>query len=210
MMSGKDLAIAAVIAVVIHCGVALVPAPAPRPPSPPRDRVLAVSVMPAYQEITPVPGIATRTTAEESEEKDNHEEAAPTEGRLKRYDLPSEDMTAGMPAIPPPLRAEPDAGKQSEKIVTEPPIPCYNSNASPRYPEIARRRGYEGEVLLSVMVSVDGTVGEVKVKKPSGHPILDRAAVRAVAAWEFEPARRMGVPVPLSVDIPVRFELRGP
>jgi len=210
MMSGRDLAIAAVIAVMIHCGVALVPAPAPRPPSPPRDSALAVSVMPAYQEITPVPEIAVRTTAEETEEKDVHEEATPTEGGMKRDNLPTDSMPAGVSEMPPPLRAEPDAGKQVEKVVTEPPIPCYNSNASPRYPEIARRRGYEGEVLLSVMVSVDGTVGEVTVKKPSGHPILDRAAVRAVAAWEFEPARRMGVPVPLSVDIPVRFELRGP
>ncbi|MBN2397174.1 MAG: energy transducer TonB [Deltaproteobacteria bacterium] len=210
MMSGRDIAIAAVLAVLIHCGVALVPTPAPRPPSPPRDRALAISVMPAYQGTPPVSEIAVRNAAEEAGEKDEREETTPTEEGVKRDDLPSEGMPAGMSAIPPPLRAKPDAGKQTEKIVTEPPIPCYKSNTSPHYPEIARRRGYEGEVLLSVMVLVDGTVGEVRVKKPSGHPILDRAAVRAVTAWEFEPARRMGIPVPLSVDIPVRFVLRGP
>ncbi len=88
-------------------------------------------------------------------------------------------------------------------------MPRYKKNPPPQFPEMARRRGYEGEVLLAVLVSVNGTVASVKVKESSGHSILDRAAVQAVAAWEFEPARRMGSPVPLWVDIPVRFVLKG-
>ncbi|MBW2649080.1 MAG: energy transducer TonB [Deltaproteobacteria bacterium] len=97
---------------------------------------------------------------------------------------------------------------QAEEVVITPAIPRYRSNPPPEYPAIARRRGYEGRVLLSAMISIDGNVAALKVKGSSGHPILDRAAMKAVKVWEFEPARRMGTPVPMSVDVPVRFVLR--
>jgi len=77
-----------------------------------------------------------------------------------------------------------------------PVIPHYKSNPPPEYPAIARRRGYEGRVLLSATISIEGNVAGLKVKESSGHPVLDRAAMKAVEAWEFEPARRMGSPVP--------------
>ncbi len=220
-MPERDLVIAAVLAVVLHCSVALVRTPAlqPRPIS--EDKTLKISIISEYKRNPEVSEIAVYETkkAEDRKTYDRKKVAlkkrvekglnAPAEGREKVY-TPPKRAPARISEIQPPLQAEPDTGKRAEKIVTEPAIPCYKSNPPPKYPEIARRRGYEGEVLLSVMISVDGTVVALKVKESSGHPILDRAAVKAVAAWVFEPARRMGAPVPLSVDIPVRFVLRRP
>jgi len=71
-------------------------------------------------------------------------------------------------------------------------------------------RGYEGSVLLSTKISIEGNVVEVRIKESSGHSVLDRAAVKAVEVWAFEPARRMGIPIPMLVDVPVRFVLRRP
>jgi len=91
-----------------------------------------------------------------------------------------------------------------------PAVPRYQINSSPEYPAIARRRGYEGSVLLSTKISIEGNVVEVRIKESSGHSVLDRAAVKAVEVWAFEPARRMGIPIPMLVDVPVRFVLRRP
>ncbi len=77
----------------------------------------------------------------------------------------------------------------------------------PRYPRLARRRGIEGVVVLSVRVSSDGTVESVKVLKSSGHSMLDEEALEAAKRARFEPARLSGTPVSSEKKIAVRFVL---
>ncbi len=108
-----------------------------------------------------------------------------------------------------------------ENIVTEPvspsvsaakevlAVPRYGENMPPVYPAIARRRGYEGVVMLSAEVLIDGTVGKLKIKKSSGYDILDRSALETVRKWKFEPGRKMGYPVVMNVEVPVRFVLNN-
>ncbi len=100
-------------------------------------------------------------------------------------------------------------GSAGESGKTELPslIPQYRHNSPPRYPLIARLRGHEGVVLISAKINVDGTVAALQLKKSSGYPVLDKSAFEAVRSWKFEPGRKMGVPVPMWVDIPVRFSL---
>jgi protein TonB len=81
------------------------------------------------------------------------------------------------------------------------------ANPLPRYPEIARERGWEGVVLLSVSVSAEGRADAVRVSRSSGHEILDRAALEAVRRWRFEPGRRAGLPVAATAEVPIRFRL---
>ena len=76
----------------------------------------------------------------------------------------------------------------------------------PRYPKAAIRRGYQGVVLLDILVDGDGRVVEVKLKKTSGHGVLDRSAVKGVKKWRFSAG---GSEKPIWVTLPVRFELRG-
>jgi protein TonB len=87
-------------------------------------------------------------------------------------------------------------------------VPKYRENVQPNYPEIARSRGYQGLVLLTAEVHADGHVGEVRIRKSCGHSLLDRSALDAVRYWKFEPGRKMGVPVNMWVDVPVRFVLK--
>lgn len=81
------------------------------------------------------------------------------------------------------------------------------SNAPPRYPYLARRRGQEGRVVLRVQVTAGGDPAEVQVRWSSGYRLLDDAAIRAVKAWRFSPASRGGISVASSVDVPVSFKL---
>jgi protein TonB len=86
--------------------------------------------------------------------------------------------------------------------------PRYAENPKPIYPQEARRKGYEGEVILKVEVLSNGQVGQVEVKKSSGHALLDRSALAAVKQWKFVPAKKGGAQVPLWVNIPIKFQLQ--
>jgi len=86
--------------------------------------------------------------------------------------------------------------------------PQYKDIRKPPYPEAARLRELEGTVLLLLKVRPDGSVGERKIHKPSGTPLLDDAAVKAARHGTFIPARRGPRPVEAWVEVPVKFELK--
>ncbi|HEY7499358.1 MAG TPA: energy transducer TonB [Vicinamibacterales bacterium] len=77
----------------------------------------------------------------------------------------------------------------------------------PDYTEEARRRALSGEVVLEIVVQSDGRVGAVKVLRGLGGG-LDQRAVEAVRQWRFSPARRLGTPVDVLVEVAVEFRLR--
>lgn len=83
----------------------------------------------------------------------------------------------------------------------------YLHNPKPVYPGIARRRHWEGLVLLRVYVTSDGRCGEVSVQRSSGHEVLDRAALKAVRTWRFVPAKRGDVTQASWVTVPIEFQL---
>jgi TonB family protein len=65
----------------------------------------------------------------------------------------------------------------------------YLDTPKPSYPEIARRKGREGRVLLRVLVDDQGRTKTVEINSSSGNEALDRAAAEAVKRWHFQPAR---------------------
>ena len=85
--------------------------------------------------------------------------------------------------------------------------PNYGINPLPKYPLLAREKGYEGTVYLRVLVRMDGRVGQLAIDRSSGHEILDRAAVDSVKEWAFLPAQKGGKPVESWVLLPVKFAL---
>lgn len=86
--------------------------------------------------------------------------------------------------------------------------PLYKQNTSPPYPRKARRMGYEGIVMLKVLINEKGRVDDLTVLKSSGHTVLDRAALSAVRKWLFEPGTEGGIKKKMWVKIPVRFDLK--
>jgi protein TonB len=87
-------------------------------------------------------------------------------------------------------------------------IPIYDKNPSPEYPLIARRRGFQGTVVLEVMVDRNGRVGELRVLKSSGYKVLDRAAGESVRDWIFKPAIKGNEKIEMWVRVPVCFQLK--
>jgi protein TonB len=85
--------------------------------------------------------------------------------------------------------------------------PLYRKNPPPRYPRQARRKGYEGIVILEVLVDQKGTVNDLRVFQSSGYKILDQSALESVHKWVFEPGTRNGETVKMWVRVPIRFKL---
>jgi len=86
--------------------------------------------------------------------------------------------------------------------------PIYRSNPPPKYPRMARVRGYQGSVMLNVLVDKNGKVADLKVMRSSGYPLLDRAATSSVKHWLFEPGRIGKEKTEMWVRVPIRFELK--
>ena len=87
-------------------------------------------------------------------------------------------------------------------------IPIYDKKPSPEYPLIARRRGFQGTVVLEVMVKSNGRVGGLRVLKSSGYKVLDMAAGESVRDWIFRPAIKGNEKIEMWVRVPVRFKLK--
>jgi protein TonB len=84
----------------------------------------------------------------------------------------------------------------------------YEDNDRPEYPRLAKRRGYEGVVILEILVSQEGEVLEVRVLKTSGYSILDEEAKKAVEKYRFKAGKKDGVDTDMWVNIPIRFHLK--
>jgi TonB family protein len=86
--------------------------------------------------------------------------------------------------------------------------PRYAENPKPTYPQEAREKGYEGEVVLRVEVLSNGRVGQIEVRKSSGFELLDHSALTTVKQWRFIPAKKGDIAIPLWVNIPIKFQLQ--
>lgn len=76
---------------------------------------------------------------------------------------------------------------------------------TPIYPEKARHKRLEGDVLLQASVNQDGSVESVQVL--DGNPQLVAAALEAVRQWRYETYYHNGQPAAFRTDVTVRFEL---
>ncbi|MFC2130330.1 energy transducer TonB [Bacteroidota bacterium] len=75
------------------------------------------------------------------------------------------------------------------------------------YPEIARRAGIEGKVLIRILVEKDGKPKRHRIEY-SDNEQLNKAAIKAVMSSVFTPAIQNDRPVTCWVTIPVTFRLR--
>lgn len=121
----------------------------------------------------------------------------------KTFDLPGQTQRESVFK-----KTETEGEPVSEKQIIREARPLYRSNPPPKYPAVARRRGFQGNVVLEVLVGPVGNVIELHVLSSSGYPILDRAAKSSVKNWTFEPGMRGQQKVEMWVRVPIRFELK--
>jgi protein TonB len=104
-----------------------------------------------------------------------------------------------------------DAPQNPTEVVYERKMPgmtlpkaVYQPN--PEYAERPRKKKLQGTVLLSMIVSPDGTVRDPQVTR-SLDKDLDKKALESVRKWKFEPATKDGEPVAYRVVVEINFHL---
>ena len=79
------------------------------------------------------------------------------------------------------------------------------SGPKPSYPKLASLMRTQGNVVMQVVISRNGTVEHLKVIK--GHRLLRGAAKSAVENWRYRPYKIGGVPVEVATIVSVDFSL---
>lgn len=77
-----------------------------------------------------------------------------------------------------------------------------------RYPEMARKAGIEGRVIVQFIVNEEGKVENPHVVRGIGGG-CDEEALRAVSNALFKPGRQRGNPVRVQYSLPVIFKLQN-
>lgn len=77
-----------------------------------------------------------------------------------------------------------------------------------RYPEMARKAGIEGRVIVQFIVNENGEVEDPRVIRGIGGG-CDEEALRAVQTVKFKPGRQRGQPVRVQYSLPVIFRLQN-
>lgn len=120
------------------------------------------------------------------------------------------DMDAGFDLPPPPPPMEEDDEPEFFVVVENMPEMIGGQQALYnvlRYPDIARRAGIEGRVIIQFIVDEQGIVRDPRVVRSAGGGGLDEAAIEAIQRVRFTPGMQRGRPVRVQMTQPVIFRL---
>ena len=115
------------------------------------------------------------------------------------------EKTARAPEAVKPYKAEQYAPAAQ---VSELPQPLNRESLNLRkyYPAQAKKNGFEGDVVLRLLIDADGSIAKVDVVSDPGEG-LGPAAAQAVRELRFSPAKVNGVPVATTVPFTIHFTL---
>jgi protein TonB len=93
--------------------------------------------------------------------------------------------------------------------VTELPRPLNGESVNLRkyYPRHALREGFEGDVVLRLLIDADGSIARVEILNDPGEGLGAAAAKMVQTEYRFSPATVNGVPVATTVPFTVHFTL---
>lgn len=109
---------------------------------------------------------------------------------------------------PPSVPAEASSLQPARRQAKIDAPPSLKRNIRPEYPKSALKNREEGRVELEIEINALGAVVSAKVAVSCGFPVLDAAALKAVRAASFRPARAGESAVSAKVRLPVVFRLK--
>jgi periplasmic protein TonB len=177
---------------------------APKAPPPPRTRTpppqpVDAPPPPTHEAPSPAPVVVTGITLESTSQGGSF---AVGVGNTLRG---APERTAREPETVKPYKAEKYAPAAQ---VTELPRPLNGSiNLRKYYPPQALKEGFEGDVVLRLLIDSDGSVAKVDIVNDPGSGLGPAAAKMVKAEYRFSPATVNGVPVATTVPFTVHFTL---
>ena len=176
-----------------------------RPVAPLADQiVIQMENIPETRQIRLPPPLARPAVPIEVGEDDD----VPDDVTIESTDLDFDQVFIDLPPPPPGSRMLADIDDEEKGAlefwqVEVKPEPV--SIEPPRYPELARKVGLEGRVLVRILIGSDGKVRKAILMQ--GDEIFRKAATEAVLQWVFKPAVQNLTHVAVWAVLPMEFNL---
>lgn len=188
--------------------------PEPPPPPPmvedkPKPAPAAAPVVPKDMKVRKLdkPPPPQELVAPKEMPKEAPQEADPSQDKgIAVYGEPGEGDPAGLEGGTQGGVAGGRVGAIALPEDAQPPMPL-KTNTVPAYPQEARAASKTGTVILKVVILANGKVADVQVMR--GDEPFVSAAVQAVKAWRYEPARYKGQPITVYRIIQIPFKLNA-
>jgi protein TonB len=121
------------------------------------------------------------------------------------------DTDLDLDAPPPPPPPPPGARQRQEDspiFMAWEEAPQLIKMVTPEYPEIARKAGVEGQVIMQIVVDEEGNVlqADVVFAQPAG--IFEEAAIKAMLQWKFKPAKQRDKAIKVRMGQRMDFSLK--
>jgi TonB family protein len=188
----------------------------------------ATPTLPTTTTSTPQSGKETAPTVESVKQSVKNQKTAQEEKSALSEKKPVQTPTVSQPVrtqtqpaqqpssqpVVPPSTTQP-VQQQAKPAVSSPaPMPFVAIESQPElihrepavYPEIAKKIGLQGRVVIEVTIDAQGKPIQAKVIK-SASDIFNEAAIEAVMKYSFKPAMMSTGPVTAKVMIPIDFRL---
>lgn len=177
------------------------------PPPPPSEAVVDVATAAKAGTPVPVPDADIKEELKEFADVDELTKSLSKEkgnivdfDKVQNIDLGEKKLNVGK------IEKDP-AIDEFVPVEKEPVVDLVALQKSIIYPEMARKAGIEGQVIVRVLVGKDGKPKKAVVQQTDSK-MLDKAAVKAVLKQIFTPAIQNGKPITCWVSIPIKFKLR--
>ena len=123
-------------------------------------------------------------------------------------DLTGPTQTAGRLVSKQPAKAAITRDNAYQEYQVEQPVMFAKGSVAPRYPDILKQAGVEGQVIASFVVDTTGMpdVSTMKVIK-STHQLFENSVVAAMPGMRFAPALVGGKKVRQVVTLPFNFQI---
>ncbi|WLQ13334.1 TonB family protein [Hahella aquimaris] len=181
------------------------PAPQPQPADTPEPVPVKPKVAPrqvATPAPKPKPAPASKPVVKENTPK-------PAQVAHKPVSQPVPQTTMVKPQVAPAVNKSAQAAPASAPVaVSAPPEPRYQlgeaNTPKPEYPGIATRRGWQGTVMVELLVDALGNPVKVSIKRSSGYTVLDKQALKTLSGWRLAAVDGSGRE---TIVVPVVFRL---
>jgi|YNPBryulayer2012_1023412.scaffolds.fasta_scaffold04509_5 protein TonB len=105
-----------------------------------------------------------------------------------------------------PIEPADDGGDPPDFVAVE-KDPEFVNRVQAVYPEMARKAGIEGKVIVKVLIGKNGKPEKAQIIKNPGTDIFDEAVINAVMNSTYTPAIQNGRPVKVWMMVPFSFKL---
>jgi len=187
----------------------LAPPPSPEPALAPRPALTKRAATPAPAPQKAVPAEAIKAPQPEPAPAATSAAASPAPVAAPVQTRPAPQAPAGSPAAEPDAKSgnEADAGTRDQYRMAV----ILAAGRYKRYPAIAMEKGWQGRVVVHMVIGANGMIDSASIKTGSGHDILDNQALDMLKKGKST------VPIPASlrglqfdIDVPVIFNLDNP